>query len=117
MKMFQTTTLSTRISNPVGHLIWTTAQGKKIPINQMETTHLFNAMKMCFNHLAHVWGGIPIWFNHMYEDYLYEAEFAPNGLATIVMAMLDELGRRTDIPEAYEKPLARIRQQVYGREM
>jgi hypothetical protein len=31
---------------------WTTVEGKKIPLKQMETKHLFNSMKMIYNHVA-----------------------------------------------------------------
>lgn len=95
-----------------GPLIWTTAQGVKIPITEMKTSHLFNAMKMTFNHLATLHGGQPVWFQHQYTDYLQKSKDDPYRLAQMVLLMLAEIETRTDLPAAYEEPLQLIVAQI-----
>lgn len=93
-------------------LIWVTATGKRIPITQMGTTHLFNAMKMVFNHLAETYGGEPVWFQHKYTDVAREAVRAGNKLACAVVMMLRELDTRDDLPPHYVLPLELMRAQL-----
>jgi hypothetical protein len=78
----------------------------------MNTAHLFNAMKMCFNHLAVEHGGEPVWHEHVYSNFVYAAETVPHQLAFIVVKMLEELDTRTNLPEEMVQPLALIRNQV-----
>lgn len=94
--------------------IWTTAQGEQIPITEMKTSHLFNAMKMTFNHLAETHGGQPVWFQHKYCDYTQKSKDDPERLAQMVLLMLAEIGTRTDLPRAYEEPLRLIIVQIRG---
>lgn len=98
-------------------LVWTTAEGEKIPITDMDTKHLFNAMKMTFNHLASMQGGTPVWFNHEYCDFTTAAITGPQRLARIVVAMLAELDRRNDLPLHYAAPLIAIRNQIQQKRL
>ncbi len=100
-----------------GPMIWTTAQGVKIPITEMKTSHLFNAMKMTFNHLAVENGGAPVWFQHVYGDYLAKATAEPTNLARMVVLMLAEIQRRSDLPDEYQEPLRQIVSQIRGTEL
>lgn len=95
-----------------GTMIWTTAQGLKIPITEMKTSHLFNAMKMTFNHIAAIHGGDPVWFQHVYLDYVEKSADDPKRLAQMVLLMLTEIETRTDLPTAYEEPLRLIVAQI-----
>lgn len=99
-----------------GPMIWTTKDGVKMPITEMKTSHLFNAMKMTFNHLAALHGGQPVWFQHRYQDYLEKAVDDPERLAQMVILMLAEIQTRTDLPEAYEDPLRLIVAQIRGQQ-
>lgn len=99
-----------------GPLVWTTAEGQRIPIRLMETSHLFNAMKMTFNHLAAMHGGEPVWFTREYCDFTTAAITGPQRLARIVVAMLAELETRRDLPEQYAEPLAAISTQIYEQQ-
>jgi hypothetical protein len=94
--------------------IWTTNEGERIPVYKMETSHLFNAMKMMFNHLAAEHGGQPVWFQKRYEGAQAMARAIPGTVAWWVVVMLAELGRRDDIPARYLSPLQEIREQVFG---
>lgn len=95
-----------------GPMIWTTREGKRLPITEMKTSHLFNAMKMAFNHLAEIHGGQPIWFQHRYEDYMQKSSADPSRLAQMVLLMLVEIETRRDLPPAYEQPLKMIIAQI-----
>lgn len=94
--------------------IWTTNEGERIPLWQMRTAHLFNAMKMMFNHLAEAHGGQPVWFQKKYGGAAAIARGLPGVAAWWVVVMLWELDRRTDIPGKYLQPLQEIREQVFG---
>lgn len=96
-------------------LIWTTADGHNIAIEDMETKHLFCAMKMNFNHFASMWGGRPVWFTKQYSDYTNRAVSGPERLVTNVALMLRELDRRNDLPEIYRQPLAEIKAQIAAK--
>lgn len=109
-----TRAIERKVGGGKGPLIWTTAEGERMPITAMATSHLFNAMKMVFNHIADVWGGEPVWFNHQYSDYTTAALTGPHRLAQVVFTMLEELDRRKDLDPKYLEPLAAIRRQVLG---
>ena len=94
--------------------IWTTNEGEEIPTTAMATNHLFNAMKMMFNHLAEAHGGQPVWFQKHYGGAAAIARGLPGIAAWWVVVMLWELDRRTDIPAKYLQPLQEIREQVFG---
>lgn len=94
--------------------VWTTKEGERIPINQMDTVHLFNTMKLCFNHLAEAYGGVPVWFTHRYEGFGLAARLQGKKLVWWTAILLGELARRDDLPARYLQPLAEIREQVYG---
>jgi hypothetical protein len=93
-------------------LLWRTMEGETLRLRDMETKHLFNAMKMQFNHIAAMWGGEPVWFVHKYSDTMAHAVSAPQVLAKYVCAMLREIDRRDDLPAHYREPLALIRRQI-----
>lgn len=95
-------------------LIWKTALGRFVAVRAMQTSHLFNAMKMCFNHLAEQHNGQPVLFTHKYRDFTARAVHDPGWLAVFVVGMLFELETRTDLPAFYVEPLRLIRAQVFG---
>lgn len=98
-------------------LIWITAEGERLPLTKMGTSHLFNAMKMCFNHLAERHGGQPIQFTKHWHGARQLAVYKPEVLATWVVAMLTELDRRRDIPFSLIKPLEEIRGQLMPKRL
>ena len=91
---------------------WTTAEGDEILITDMETSHLFNAMKMVFNHLASMWGGEPVRFNHKYSDYTTKSISARDMLARQVVQMTMELERRSDLPRWPDPLYENIKKQI-----
>lgn len=96
-------------------MLWRTKEGEIITIEDMDSKHLFNSMKMIFNHLAMMWGGRPVWFTKQYSDYVQGAVTGPEELARQVMVLMRELDRRTDLPEIYHEPLAEIKAQIAAR--
>lgn len=93
---------------------WRTCDGIYMTLDQMTTAHIFNAMKMTFNHLADAFNGDPVWFNHRYRDKGNEAKEETKGQARTVLIMMVEIDRRKDLPSKYESPYAYIRGQVLG---
>jgi hypothetical protein len=92
---------------------WTTKEGERLAITEMDTEHLFNAMKMCFNHLAEAHGGQPVWFTKRYEGGAGAlARYNPQLLASFVLVMMAELDTRTDLPKSYAGALAAMQVQV-----
>jgi hypothetical protein len=97
----------------VAPLYWTTQDGRTLPITSMATGHLFNAMKMLFNHLAAEHVGEPVWFQRVWSGSVHNAKVAPRQMAARIVLMCDELEKRQDMPEHYKEPYARIRSQIY----
>jgi hypothetical protein len=95
-----------------GTFRWRTMEGETLTLPQMETKHIFNSMKMCFNHLAEVWGGKPVWFVQEYPDYFDQAKAAPAHLAGVIVMFLAEIERRGDLPEKYLEPYRAIVDQI-----
>lgn len=106
------TTLAVR-----GRMLWVTQEGERMFISDMATTHLFNAMKMCFNHLAEAHGGVPVWFQQHWGGAAAIARFNPTRLAAYVVGMLTELDRRNDLPAKYVRPLEEIRAQIMPKRL
>jgi hypothetical protein len=92
--------------------LWRTMEGELLALDQMETSHVFNSMKMIFNHLAKVWGGRPVWFTKEYSDYHERSETDPARLAGLVVFFCNEITRRGDLPEKYREPFRAIVDQI-----
>lgn len=93
---------------------WRTMEGQVLRLSEMKTGHIFNSMKMIFNHLAEAHGGDPIWFNHQYSDYHSDARRNVDSLAAQVCFFIAEIQLRGDLPEKYAAPFAAILGQVKG---
>jgi hypothetical protein len=83
--------------------IWKTSDGRELSVDKMETTHLFNTVKMIWNHYCPEDLQIrPFkrWRINLPHDYLAES----------VRAMLVELSLRDDVTEEmiYEISLMRL---------
>lgn len=91
---------------------WRTMDGQVLTLDQMDTKHLFNSMKMVFNHLAAQHGGRPVWFQQQYGDYHEACREHPQTQAALVVMFLKEIDRRGDLPEKYAQPFAEIKEQI-----
>lgn len=83
---------------------WTTKEGEVLRIDQMGTGHIFNAMKMLFNHLAITWGGKPVWFVHQYRDYMCYSKSQPEWMFLTMCYFIQEIEKRGDLPDRYREP-------------
>jgi hypothetical protein len=95
---------------------WKTMDGQILTLPEMKTSHIFNSMKMLFNHLAEVHGGEPVWFHKEYKDYIRKA-MTPGDrdeMGLIVCVFITEIERRGDLPEQYREPYQQILHQIVG---
>jgi hypothetical protein len=92
---------------------WKTMDGRILQLDEMETRHIFNCMKMCFNHLAERWGGEPIWYNKSYSDYKQHAKKSPKRLAWLVLFFIYEIEHRKDLDIKYMQPFLEIKNQIF----
>ena len=70
---------------------WRTMEGEILTLGEVDTKHVFNAMKMIFNHLAAAHGGSPVWFVHLYTDYQARALVEVEPLAALVVFFVEEI--------------------------
>lgn len=91
---------------------WTTMEGETLSVHEMETRHIFNSMKMIFNHIAHVYGGKPVWFQKFYDAYEERARRDPKKLARQVAMFCWVIQQRGDLPEKYIPPYIQIVNQI-----
>jgi hypothetical protein len=91
---------------------WCTSEGQILTLQEMDTKHIFNCMKMCFNHLATLHGGEPVWFTRVYLDYLQHAALSSGQLVGLVVFFAEEIERRGDLPSKYWAPFTEIMRQV-----
>ena len=101
------------IKNKKG-LVWRTMQNELIHTSQMETSHLFNSVKMMYNHMAELIGFPTFWFNKKYgawtDRWINKPEESLNALKTLVL----ELEDRTDWDSNQKDTYLRIRQTLSG---
>lgn len=93
---------------------WRTMDGEILTIEEMSTRHIFNSMKMLFNHLAAEHGGDPVWFNHVYATYQGQSVREVRKSAQTVVFFIEEIERRGDLPDKYKVPYMQIYNQVKG---
>ena len=93
---------------------WRTQDGRLLYLHEMDTKHIFNSMKMIFNHIAEAYGATPIWYQHSYSGYKQAAKDRPKDLARTVVLFCCEIERRGDLPIKYLPPYAQIMKQILG---
>jgi hypothetical protein len=94
---------------------WRAMDGRVYKLADMETSHVFNSMKMIFNHLAEIYGARPIWFTKRYsttEGYFADIRVDPKPLASTVGMFVREIERRGDLPQRYLQPYREILEQI-----
>jgi hypothetical protein len=93
---------------------WHTQDGRILLLHEMKTSHIFNSMKMLFNHIAEAYGATPIWYQQSYDTYKQIAKQRPKSLARTVAIFCYEIERRGDLPVKYQEPYRLIMQQILG---
>jgi len=83
---------------------WKTMEGQVLTMSEMETGHIFNSMKMIYNHIAEQYGCQLVWFTKKYPGYNEKARHDPKKLAMVVALFCYEIERRGDLPNKYFFP-------------
>lgn len=96
---------------------WRTMQGDVLYLHEMETGHIFNSMKMIFNHVAEVYGGETVWFTKHYINYIEKAHDEPEHLVKLVALFCYEIEKRGDLPSKYKSPYENIVRQLLGNKL
>ena len=91
---------------------WRTMEGETLNLNQMKTSHIFNCLKMVFNHVAHVYGGTPVRFTRQWHNYFEMAQRHPQKLAYICWIFHMELQERDDMIFADKWSYKKIMDQI-----
>lgn len=92
---------------------WRTKDGRSLTLDEMGTTHIFNSMKMLFNHIAEAYGGQPVWYNKQYADYRMPSQRDARNMAHCVAMFVWEIRRRGDLPQKYQWPYQQIMRQLF----
>lgn len=93
-------------------LQWNTMDGFTLSVEEMDTGHLFNSLKMLYNHFAREYGLETVWFKQRYYDIAYQVHHLPEVTLQTMLAMGTELVKRKDFPEKYEFPMSVIVQNL-----
>jgi hypothetical protein len=78
---------------------WRTAQGEAITLGKMKTSHLFNCLKMFYNHLAEVYRMPIYYFTRKYAEYHYLAINDPFRLIDMSKIFIKEIDKRKDMSD------------------
>ena len=91
---------------------WHTQDGQILSLDEMDTKHIFNSMKMYYNHLARQAGFPEIWFMHEYGDHYLRLHRFADAYAKVIVIFVHEIETRGDLPEKYHEPYYRIIQVI-----
>lgn len=83
-------------------------EGEILSLDEMDTKHIFNSMKMIFNHICEVYGIPTVWHQHRYRDYIIKSHIIPKKLARQIHLFISEIERRGDLPSKYHEPYRQI---------
>lgn len=97
---------------------WKTAIKQYLTLQQMETDHIFNSMKMLYNHLADELGEETVWFSQEYVGFSLMAVESPDWMAFHILLFIKEIESRGDLSlkyrGAYEEIVSRIMRRQLG---
>lgn len=95
-------------------LFWQTMEGYILHTSQMKTSHLFNSVKMIYNHMAQLIGFPTFWFNKEYEKWNEIWINEPEQTLESLKIMIEELETRTDWDENQKSTYMKIRLTLSG---
>ena len=95
--------------------LWVTKKRQVLRLGQMKTSHIFNSMKLLYNHLAKEYGMPTFWFRQQYQDVLFTIHSLINNVcklstiqmnthrftAEIIVLFIMEIEARGDLPDKY----------------
>ena len=88
--------------------VWKTRDGRQLKIQDMTTGHIFNAMKMIYNHLVEPIEGKSVWMQHRYTEMLQRASEDFDETLARLLFFIYHLEVRGDLPAHYRSPYQRI---------
>jgi len=74
----------------------------------MSTRHIFNSMKLLYNHIADQYDLEEVWFEHPYTNVFERAESEPREVVRTIVIFLYEIKRRQNLDNRYFDPMVRI---------
>ena len=81
--------------------IWVTADNKEIDIREMKTGHLFNTLKMLYNHLARLSSLPEVWFSKEYNLFYDMWHKKPQKMINMMKLMIEEMEKRINKGDVY----------------
>ena len=72
-------------------MLWRTMNGEILNIREMKTGHLFNSVKMIYNHMAELIGFPTFWFSNKYESHTKRWIEDPEAQLNTLKEMVEEL--------------------------
>ena len=91
-----------------GSFRWTTSYGETLTLDEMDTKHIFNCMKMIWNHLAAENKLPTFWFTHVYREYEYMARKMPKKLIQQLLLFIYVIEERGDLSDRHREPYDNI---------
>ena len=95
-------------------MMWRTMQGELIHTSHMETSHLFNSVKMIYNHMADIIGFPTFWLGNKYTEINKKWLDNPQKEMDILKKLILELETRTDWNERQKSIYNKIRLTLTG---
>jgi hypothetical protein len=101
---------------------WRTMKNEILTIDEMKSSHIFNSLKMLYNHLAEIYNKPTYWFKKRYFRYIegvkdnlecvFERDFsdkeAHSYIADQILFFIVELENRNDLPYKYKRVYSQI---------
>tara|TARA_R100000742_G_C4229948_1_gene51750 strand:+ start:240 stop:689 length:450 start_codon:yes stop_codon:yes gene_type:complete len=95
-------------------MLWRTMNGEVLVITEMKTGHLFNSVKMVYNHMAELIGFPTFWFSNKYESHTKRWIEDPEGQLNTLKQMVEELETRLDWDSEHRASYRNIRLTLSG---
>ena len=95
-------------------MLWRTMNGEILNIREMKTGHLFNSVKMIYNHMAELIGFPTFWFSNKYKSHTEKWIEDPEGQLDILKKMIEELETRVDWESEHRASYRKIRLTLGG---
>ena len=97
-----------RLGKIVDEFRWRTNDGDVLKISDMETSHVFNTLKMWYNHFAEAQDLPSFWFNHSYNGISHVVNQKPDEVLGLIAVFIWTIETRGDLPEKYVEPYQNI---------
>lgn len=94
---------------------WHTQTGDKLKLSEMDTRHIFNSMKMLYNHFTLHYSELePINFTIKHRGFANKALSIPQTMLETLILFIAEIERRSDLPMTFKDNYRRIIHELMG---